>query len=344
MITRIIYLAEKGILPDFLIRIGIRKLCKVRLDRAKRSTPGDIEKHHQKWVDILKESPIALVPEKANEQHYEVPASFFKQVLGPNLKYSSGYWPNGTTTLEKSEVSMLELSCERAELNDGQAILELGCGWGSLTCFMAKQYPNSQITAVSNSKDQRAYIMHRCKKDGINNVNVITADMNDFTIDKKFERVVSIEMFEHMRNYKELLQRIYSFLNQNGKVFIHIFSHQYLVYPFENKGEGDWMAREFFSGGMMPSHNLLLYFQDYLKIEASWRFSGTHYEKTSLAWLKKMEENNEEIIEIFSETYGPENARKWFQRWRIFFMSCEKLFGFNNGTEWGVSHYRFVKP
>ena len=344
MITRLIYLAEKGILPDFLIRMGIRKLCKVRLDRAKLSTPGDIEKHHQKWVDILKKSPIALVPEMANEQHYEVPASFFKQVLGPNLKYSSGYWPNGTTTIEKSEVLMLELSCDRAELNDGQAILELGCGWGSLTCFSAKRYPNSQITAVSNSKDQRAYIMHRCKKDGINNVNVITADMNDFTIDEKFERVVSIEMFEHMRNYKELLQRIYSFLNQNGKVFIHIFSHRDLVYPFENKGEGDWMAREFFSGGMMPSHNLLLYFQDHLKIEATWRFSGIHYEKTSLAWLKKMEENNEEIIEIFSETYGPENARKWFQRWRIFFMSCEKLFGFNNGTEWGVSHYRFVKP
>jgi len=343
MIATLINLAERGLLPDFLIRIGIRKLSRVRLDNAKISSPEEIEKRHQEWVQKMKDSPIALVPEKANEQHYEVPPDFFVTVLGANLKYSSGYWPDHTYILDESEIGMLNLSCKRAELEDGQDVLELGCGWGSLTCHMAKVYPNSKITAVSNSKDQKLFIENRCKKEGHSNINVITADMNDFMIESKYDRVVSIEMFEHMRNYKKLLKKVASFLNENGKLFIHIFSHQSLVYPFENVGAGDWMAREFFSGGMMPSHNLLLYFQDDMSIEATWRFSGKHYEKTSLAWLKKMDNNKSKIIKIFEKTYGEENAKIWFQRWRIFFMSCEKLFGYNNGREWGVSHYRFIK-
>ena len=343
MITNLINMAEKGFLPDFLIRFGIQRLSKVRLDYAKNSQPEDIEKRHHDWVKSMNISPIALVPEKANEQHYEVPPEFFEIVLGVNLKYSSGYWPDGIQNLDASENAMLKLSCKRAELEDGQNILELGCGWGSLTCFMAKNYPNSQITAVSNSKDQKIFIENRCKKEGLNNITILTEDMNDFTIKSKFDRVVSIEMFEHMRNYKILLKKVSSFLKQGGKLFIHIFSHESLVYPFENDGEGDWMAREFFSGGMMPSHKLLLYFQEDLKIESTWRLSGTHYEKTSLAWLRKMDNNKSAIIKIFEKTYGFENAGIWFQRWRIFFMSCEKLFGYNNGREWGVSHYRFAK-
>ena len=343
MISTLIRMAEKGILPDFMIRIGIRKLSKVRLDFAQNCSPEEVEQKHQDWVDLMKKSPIALVPEKANEQHYEVPPEFFEIVLGPNLKYSSGYWPVGVNTLAESEAVMLKLSCDRADINDGQSILELGCGWGSLTCYMAKNFPNSQITAVSNSKDQKIFIENRCKEDGINNILVITQDMNDFNTDSQFDRVVSIEMFEHMRNYKKLLKKVSSFLHENGKLFIHIFSHEFLVYPFENNSEGDWMAREFFSGGMMPSHQLLLYFQDDLKIEATWRLSGTHYEKTSLAWLKNMDDNRSSILKIFEKTYGKENAGVWFQRWRIFYMSCEKLFGYNSGKEWGVSHYRFTK-
>jgi len=343
MISKLIELAEKGLVPDFMIRAGILRNCKVRLQNESSFSKQELQERKQKWVDQMKESPIALVPEKANEQHYEVPPSFFEEVLGSNLKYSSGYWPNKNTTLDQSEVSMLELSCERAELINGQNILELGCGWGSLTCFMASHYPNSHITAVSNSKDQKEHILKRCEDKDLNNVEVITADMNEFNSDHSFDRVISIEMFEHMRNYKNLLSRISTFLDVDGKLFIHIFAHDSLVYPFENKGEADWMAREFFSGGMMPSHDIFEYFQDDLKIEKSWRMSGTHYEKTSLVWLRKMDNNKSKIMEIFEDTYGLEDAKKWFQRWRIFFMSCEKLFGYKNGKEWGVSHYRFIK-
>ena len=343
MITTLIKLAEKSLLPDFLIRMGIRRLSKVRLDFAEQSSPKIVEDRHQQWVNKMKDSPIALVPEKANEQHYEVPPEFFLKVLGSNMKYSSGYWPQGTHSLDKSEIEMLNLSCKRAELSDGQNILELGCGWGSLTCHMAKQYPNSKITAVSNSKDQKIFIDERCEREGHSNINVITADMNEFNSDLSYDRVVSVEMFEHMRNYKKLLNKVAGFLRDDGKLFIHIFSHKFLAYPFENAGDGDWMAREFFSGGMMPSHNLLLYFQDDLNIEKTWRLAGTHYEKTSLAWLNNMDRNKTEIIKIFKKTYGSQNALIWFQRWRIFFMSCEKLFGYNNGDEWGVSHYRFIK-
>ena len=285
---------------------------------------------------------MLLVPEKANEQHYEVPPAFFENVLGKHLKYSSGYWPDGVNSLDESEESMLELSFERAQLADGDSILELGCGWGSLTCYMASKLPNSKITAVSNSKDQKEHILNRCKNQGLDNIEVITADMNDFETENKYDRVVSIEMFEHMRNYKKLLSKISSWLNDDGKLFIHIFTHQSVVYPFENQGEADWMAREFFSGGMMPSHDLLLHFQDDLIIDDVWSMSGTHYEKTSLAWVNKMDANKDSIMKIFLKTYG-DDAKLWFQRWRIFFMSCEKLFGYNNGSEWGVSHYRFNK-
>lgn len=342
MISKLIELAEKGIIPDYFIRQGIVRNCENRLNNENVSNTEKVSTKKQSWIQQMKESPIALVPEKANEQHYEVPPAFFENVLGKHLKYSSGYWPDGVNSLDDSEESMLELSFERAQLADGDSILELGCGWGSLTCYMASKLPNSKITAVSNSKDQKEHILNRCKNQGLDNIEVITADMNDFGTENKYDRVVSIEMFEHMRNYKKLLSKISSWLHDDGKLFIHIFTHQSVVYPFENQGEADWMAREFFSGGMMPSHDLLLHFQDDLIIDDVWSMSGTHYEKTSLAWVNKMDANKDSIMKIFLKTYG-DDAKLWFQRWRIFFMSCEKLFGYNNGSEWGVSHYRFSK-
>ena len=342
MISKLIELAEKGIIPDYFIRQGIVRNCENRLNNENVSNTEKVSLKKQSWIQQMKDSPIALVPEKANEQHYEVPSAFFENVLGKHLKYSSGYWPDGVNSLDESEESMLELSFERAQLADGDSILELGCGWGSLTCYMASKLPNSKITAVSNSKDQKEHILNRCKNQGLDNIEVITADMNDFETKDKYDRVVSIEMFEHMRNYKKLLSKISSWLNDDGKLFIHIFTHQSVVYPFENQGEADWMAREFFSGGMMPSHDLLLHFQDDLIIDDVWSMLGTHYEKTSLAWVNKMDANKDSIMKIFLKTYG-DDAKLWFQRWRIFFMSCEKLFGYNNGSEWGVSHYRFNK-
>ena len=344
MIKLLIKLAEKGLLPDAFIRLGISRLCGQRLVEAKAAGAKAMEEKHQEWINLLKESPVALVPEKANEQHYEVPPRLFELVLGSNLKYSSGYWPQGTSSLDQSEVKMLKLTSERAHLSDGQQILELGCGWGSLTFYMAQNFPNSKITAVSNSNDQRKFIEKKCEKLQLKNIEVITADMNDFTIDKEFDRVVSIEMFEHMRNYGELLRRVSGWLKKDGKLFVHIFSHEKIAYPFEDEGQGDWMAREFFSGGQMPSHKLLTCFSSRMKIEKDWRVDGTHYEKTSLAWLNKMDQNKAEVLDLFEKTYGKNEASIWLQRWRIFFMSCEVLFGFNNGSEWGVSHYLFEKP
>ena len=344
MIKVLINLAEKGFLPDLLIRLGIKRLCGQRLSESNTLGLEALENSHQQWIDLLTESPVAIVPEKANEQHYEVPPKFFELVLGANLKYSSGYWSKEVFSLDESELEMLKITCERAGLVDGQDILELGCGWGSLTCFMAQKFPNSKITAVSNSKDQRNFIQQKNDKLNLQNIKVFTADMNDFSTDEKFDRVISIEMFEHMRNYDELLKRIDGWLKQNGKLFVHIFSHKEVAYPFEDKGDGDWMAREFFSGGQMPSHRLLMSFPDRMKIEKDWRVSGTHYEKTSLAWLRKMDTNKIEVLELFKTTYGEKDASEWFQRWRIFFMSCEVLFGFNEGSEWGVSHYLFEKP
>lgn len=334
---------EKGNIPDFLVKAGIRNLCSERLKWAKKQGPDGIKKHNLEWVEKLKNSPIALVPEKANEQHYEVPPEFFVKSLGENLKYSCGYWESGAQNLDESEIDMLDMYLNRSELKDGMDILELGCGWGSLTFHMAKQYPKSKITAVSNSNDQRKFIQSKCAELKIDNIDVITCDMNDFTIDKKFDRVVSIEMFEHMRNYKELLKRVSSFMKDGAKLFVHIFSHKSMVYPYEDRGPSDWMAREFFSGGLMPSHDLLSHFQDDLKLESSWKINGVNYKKTSYAWLNKMDANKNDVIEIFKKTYGEDTAFIWYNRWRIFFMACGEMFGLKNGEEWGVSHYLFSK-
>ncbi len=336
-------LVEKDLVPDFLIRMGIRNNCEKRLADE---TLNDLEDQHEKFmafVSLLKQKPIAEDTKAANEQHYEVPTRFFQLSLGKNLKYSCGYWKDGVTSLDQSEEDMLELTCRRAELKDGQRILECGCGWGSLSLFMAKKYPNSKITGVSNSRTQKIFIDAEAKKRGLTNLTIITADMNVFQTDEKFDRIVSVEMFEHMRNYKVLMNKLSGFLVERGKMFIHIFTHKYLAYLYEVKDDSDWMSKYFFSGGVMPSDHLLLYFADDFKIDKHWRVNGTHYGKTSQAWLKNMDKNKAEIMPLFEQTYGKDQAVKWWVYWRIFYMACAELWAFRKGEEWFVSHYLFEK-
>jgi cyclopropane-fatty-acyl-phospholipid synthase len=336
-------LLEKDLLPDFIIRYGIRRLLAERLrDEDKGNTEAQ-QKHFMKLVEELKASPIAVNTEDANAQHYEIPADFFRLVMGKHLKYSSGYWKEGVNSIDISERDMLEITCQRAELEDGQNILELGCGWGSLSLFMAEKYPNSQITSVSNSHSQKAFIDEQAKKRNINNLRIITTDMNVYQISEKFDRVVSVEMFEHMRNYELLMDKIAGFLNPGGKLFVHIFTHKDYAYKFEVKDESDWMSKYFFTGGIMPSDHLLLYFQQKLKIEQHWRVGGTHYQKTSEAWLKNMDFNKQKIMEIMERVYGKTDSIKWWSYWRIFFMSCAELWGYRGGNEWMVSHYLFQR-
>lgn len=338
-----IKLAESGKLPDSFIRIGIRSRLARTLSSVGSGWMEENDLSLKDWIEVLDNSPVALVPEKANEQHYELPAEFFELVLGEHLKYSSGYWPNGQKTVSDAEKAMLALSCERADIKDRMSILELGCGWGSLTLWMAKEFPNCSIMAVSNSNGQREFIERRAESEGLTNVSVLTADMNDFATRELFDRVVSVEMFEHMRNYRELMRRVDSWLKPDGKLFVHIFSHNTFAYPYLDNGPNDWMATHFFSGGQMPSHNLLTYFDEHLVLEKDWRVNGNHYARTCRGWLDRMDDNKEEIMVIFERTYGKHQANMWFQRWRLFFKACEELFRFNKGNEWAVSHYLFRK-
>lgn len=336
-------LLEKDLLPDFIVRYGIRRLLAQRLNDEDKGNPEAQQEHFMKLIEELKNSPIAVNTADANTQHYEVPADFFQLVLGKHLKYSSGYWKNGVTSIDVSEKDMLEITCKRAELKDGQNILELGCGWGSLSLFMAEKFPNSNITSVSNSHSQKSYIDGQAQMRNIKNLTIITADMNIFHIEEKFDRVVSVEMFEHMRNYKLLMNKAASFLHKDGKLFVHIFTHKDYAYKFEVHDDSDWMSKYFFTGGIMPSDHLLLYFQNEFKIEQHWRVSGVHYEKTSNAWLQNMDCHKQKIIEIMERVYGNKDALKWWSYWRIFFMSCAELWGYKGGKEWMVSHYLFQK-
>ena len=336
--------AELGLMPDAIIRAGIRNLSRARL---KQIADGDCENAaeiKQRFISQMDNAPIALVPELANAQHYEIPAEFYAYTLGIHRKYSSCYWAPGTQTLDQAEQLALEISCEHADLSDGQQVLELGCGWGSLTLFMAARYPESRITAVSNSHSQREYITRTAAERGLHNVSVITCDLNNFKPEEVFDRVVSVEMFEHMRNHRALLGRIGEWLKPGGKFFMHIFCHRSTPYLFEAVDDDDWMSRFFFSGGMMPSDDLPYHFQQALKLEQHWRWDGTHYEKTANAWLVNMDNNIESIQPVLEQTYGAADANLWRVRWRIFFMACAELFGYRNGQEWWVSHYRFERP
>ena len=336
-------LAERGVIPDVLCRYFIRRLCERTRDEVTQGGDAATEERLMAWIREMDESPVAMAPKASNEQHYEVPSEFFEYALGPHRKYSSAFWGPGIHTLGDAEQAALEATCSRAELADGQKILELGCGWGSLTLFMAAQYPGASITAVSHSRTQRQTIEALTEERGLKNVRVVTCDMNEFVPPEAgtYDRVVSVEMFEHMRNYRVLLERISRWLHAEGKLFVHIFCHRSAAYPYIDSGEpDDWMTRHFFAGGMMPSNDLLSHFQDHMTLEDQWRWDGTHYAKTSEAWLANMDRHRQTCWPIFEATYG-DDAKVWWGRWRLFFMTCAEFFGLRQGDEWWVSHYRF---
>jgi cyclopropane-fatty-acyl-phospholipid synthase len=332
---------ERGFFPDWLIRIGIRRLVPRRLRQEEHGGPAAQAERLMRFLAQLRQSPIAIRPDAANAQHYEVPADFFRLVLGPQMKYSCALWDGNTQDLAQAEEAMLALTCRRACLEDGQDVLELGCGWGSLSLFMAARYPNSRILAVSNSRSQKKFIDAEAARRGIRNLTVATADMNEFSTDRQFDRVVSVEMFEHMRNYAELLRRIASWSRPDALLFVHVFSHSRFAYPYEVRDASDWMAQHFFTGGVMPSDDLLLYFQENFSIREHWRFSGLHYQKTCEAWLESLDHHKSEVLAIFSAIFGKQQAHRWLVRWRVFFMACAEMFGYANGDEWIVSHYLF---
>ena len=335
--------AERGWLPDALVRHGIRRMCEQRLADEHGSGIEDAATRFQRVIDALRASPIAIHTDAANRQHYELPPAFFAHCLGSRLKYSACYYPNGDESLDQAETAMLELYGQRAELADDQDILELGCGWGSLTLWMAQRYPGARITAVSNSVPQREYIQAQCRQRGLHNVRVLTEDANRLQLAPgSFDRCVSVEMFEHMRNYETLMARIAAWLRPSGKLFVHIFCHRSLMYPFETAGQDNWMGRHFFTGGLMPSADTLLWFQRDLWVEQAWQLDGRHYQKTADHWLARQDANREAITRILRDAYG-DAASLWFQRWRMFWMSCAEMFGYANGQEWLVAHYRFAR-
>jgi cyclopropane-fatty-acyl-phospholipid synthase len=340
-ITTLDALLDRGLLPDAALRLGIRRLLAQRLAHERRGGPDAVSDRFRAFIAGLRTAPIAVNTPDANAQHYEVPAAFYQRCLGPRLKYSSALYDSGVRSLEDAELAMLRLYESRAALADGQRILELGCGWGSLTLHLAQRFPHSHITAVSNSASQRDYILRQAAARGLSNLHIITADMNVFAPPAThYDRVVSVEMFEHMKNWPELFRRISSWLAPTGLFFMHVFTHRDLAYHFIPESDSDWMARHFFTGGMMPSDNLPLHFPDHLTLDDHWTLSGTHYAQTAEAWLANTDAHADLILDLFAATYGKPHAEKWLHRWRLFFLACAELWNYKDGTEWLVSHYR----
>ncbi len=345
-------LVDRGLAPDSLIRAGIRRILAGVLEeqRARFGPEGapSFEREMARWLADMRRGPIAILPATSNEQHYELPPAFFQEVLGPQLKYSSAYYPEGVEALDEAELAMLELTCARAGIEDGHEVLELGCGWGSLSMYMAAQRPGARVLAVSNSRAQRRFIQAHADARGLSNLTVITRDMNDFDVSResdpsvagrRFDRVVSVEMFEHMRNWEALLTRVAGWLAPGGRLFTHVFAHRQYAYPYEDRDASDWMARHFFTGGMMPSHDLMARVPSPLETVESWRVSGTHYARTLEAWLRNLDDRARApaIEEALRVAYG-DDWRRWRQRWRVFMMACAELFNYEGGREWFVSH------
>jgi cyclopropane-fatty-acyl-phospholipid synthase len=337
-------LVDSGRLPDTVLRATIRGLLRTR---RLSDGPGPEELAAQLFA-----GPVTVAVDAANTQHYEVPAAFFSLILGPRLKYSSAWWPEGVSTLEQAEDAMLELTCRRAGLADGQDILELGCGWGSLTLWMAERYPAARIVAVSNSTTQRDHILARASERGLTNLTVLTGDVGELGISshvdivaaERFDRVVSVEMFEHVRNHRELGRRIARWLRPGGELFVHVFAHRSRPYLFEVGGPGDWMARHFFTGGMMPSEDWIPRAVDALEHRQTWRFDGRHYTRTLAAWRELLEERREETLRVLAHGATPAEAERRWNRWRTFLIACEELFAARRGREWGVVHHRLRRP
>ena len=328
-------IAERAPLPNGLTLAAIDYLCGKTLQQL-ASEPSD----EAAFAAAMSDYPVAVHTDAANAQHYELPPEFFAHILGPRRKYSCCLYPARTTTLADAEIHALEETCMHADLHDGQAILELGCGWGSLSLYMAEMYPEARITSVSNSASQRAYIVGEAERLGLSNLTVITADMNDFTIGQRFDRIVSVEMFEHMSNWRELLKRARGWLEADGRMFLHVFTHKSRSYRFQHDSD-DWIGKYFFTGGIMPAHDLPHRFPDLFAVEAEWRWSGEHYRRTALDWLANFDRQSGDIRPILKRAYG-RDAELWRRRWRLFFMATAGLWGHAGGKEWGIGHYRLA--
>lgn len=337
-LTRVDRWLERGQLPDWIVRRGIRRLLQKRLLQERADDPEASSARLLQWIAHCDASPIAMETQAANKQHYEVPAAFYERVLGCYRKYSSGWWRDGVQTLDDAEAAMLELTCERAQIEDGMRVLDMGCGWGALSLWIAKKFPQCQVVGVSNSNSQRQDILARAAAEGLHNVEIVTADINDFAAPGTFDRIVSVEMMEHTRNWRLLLQRCASWLSPLGKMFVHVFTHRSVGYAFAQDGKDDWMAREFFTGGQMPADQQMLHFQDHLAVQGHWRVSGTHYARTAEAWLANFDQHRAELQPVLAATYG-ERAQAMGNLWRVFFMACAELWGYRMGNEWLVSHY-----